>query len=233
MSIAKLIDHSLLHPTLTDDQLRAGCRLAREHGVASVCVKPCHVQEAAELLAGSDVALGTVIGFPHGCHATEIKVRESELACQQGATELDMVCNTGKVLSGEWDYVEADIRAVVDTAHRLGAVTKVIFENDFLPSNDYKVRLCKICEKVGAEYVKTSTGFGFTKQPDGSYNYRGATEADVALMRASCSEKVKVKAAGGVRTYEQAARMRELGVDRIGATATEAIVAGETQAQHA
>ena len=229
-SIARLIDHSMLHPTVTDDELRAGCRVAREHHVASVCVKPYAVPLAVELLQGGDVKVGTVIGFPHGAHATEIKVAEAELACRQGAVELDMVVNVGKVLSGDWDYVERDIRAVVDAAHQNGAITKVIFENDFLPDDAPKVRLCEICEKVGAEYVKTSTGFGFTKQPDGGYAYQGATEHDVRLMRAACSEAVKIKAAGGVRTYKEAARMRELGVSRIGATATEAIVAEEKEA---
>jgi deoxyribose-phosphate aldolase len=171
-----------------------------------------------------------VIGFPHGSHLTEIKAQEAELACRQGARELDMVVNVGKVLSGDWSYVEQDIRAVVEAARRHGAITKVIFENDFLTSDEQKVRLCQICEQVGAEFVKTSTGFGFTKRPDGSYNYHGATEHDVALMRAQCSARVQVKAAGGIRTYAQAARLRELGATRIGATATEAIAAGEKAA---
>jgi len=229
-SIAKLIDHSLLHPTLTDDEIRAGCQLAKRYEVASVCVKPYAVPLAVEILAGSSVAVGTVIGFPHGSHCTETKVTEARLACQQGATELDMVVNVGKVLSGDWQYVEADIRAVVDEAHQHGAITKVIFENDFLPRDDLKRQLCEICQRAGAEFVKTSTGFGFTKQPDGSYNYQGATEHDIRLMRASVAATVQVKAAGGVRTYEDAARMRELGVTRIGATATQQIVAGQRAA---
>jgi deoxyribose-phosphate aldolase len=229
-SIVRLIDHSLLHPTLTDAEIRAGCELARRYGVASVCVKPYAVPLAADVLRGSEVAVGTVIGFPHGSHLTEIKAQEAELACRQGARELDMVVNVGKVLSGDWSYVEQDIRAVVEAARRHGAITKVIFENDFLTSDEQKVRLCQICEQVGAEFVKTSTGFGFTKRPDGSYNYHGATEHDVALMRAQCSARVQVKAAGGIRTYAQAARLRELGATRIGATATEAIAAGEKAA---
>ncbi len=229
MSIARLIDHSLLGPTLTDAELRAGCELARRHGVAAVCIKPYAVPLAAELLAGSGVAVCTVIGFPHGGHCTEIKVAEAELACRQGATELDMVVNVGKVLSGDWGYVEADIRAVVDAAHRHGAITKVIFENDFLTSDEQKIRLCQISEEAGAEFVKTSTGYGFVKQPGGGYNYRGATEHDVRLMRKHCSPKVQVKAAGCVRTYADAVRMRELGCTRIGASATEAIIAEERQ----
>jgi deoxyribose-phosphate aldolase len=229
VSIARLIDHSLLGPTLTDAELRAGCELARRYGVAAVCIKPYAVPLAAELLAGSGVAVCTVIGFPHGGHSTEIKVAEAELACRQGATELDMVVNVGKVLSGDWAYVEADIRAVVDEAHRHGAITKVIFENDFLTSDEQKVRLCQISEAAGAEFVKTSTGYGFVKQPGGGYNYRGATEHDVRLMRKHCSAKVQVKAAGCVRTYTDAVRMRELGCTRIGASATEAIIAEERQ----
>jgi deoxyribose-phosphate aldolase len=227
-SIAKLIDHSLLQPTLTDAELRAGCELARRLGVAAVCIKPYAVPLAAEILAGSGVAVCTVIGFPHGGHCTEIKVAEAELACRQGATELDMVVNVGKVLSGDWTYVEADVRAVVDVAHRHGAITKVIFENDFLPSDEHKILLCQICERAGAEFVKTSTGYGFVKQPSGDYNYRGATEHDVKLMRKHCSPKVQIKAAGGVRTYADAVKMRELGCTRIGASATEAIVNAES-----
>jgi deoxyribose-phosphate aldolase len=141
-----------------------------------------------------------------------------------------MVVNVGKVLSGDWAYVEADVQAVVDAAHRHGAITKVIFENDFLTSDEQKVRLCQICERAGAEFVKTSTGYGFVKQPGGDYNYRGATEHDVRLMRKHCSAKVQIKAAGCVRTYADAVKMRELGCTRIGASATEAIIAEEKRA---
>jgi deoxyribose-phosphate aldolase len=230
-SIARLIDHSLLHPTMTDAELRAGCELARRHGVASVCVKPYAVRLAAEILAGSEVRVGTVIGFPHGSNLTEVKAFEAEQACRQGATELDMVVNLGKLLSGDWQYVEADIQAVVQVARRHGAITKVIFENDYLPNDELKIRLCQVCERAGAEFVKTSTGYGFVKQPSGDYNYRGATEHDLKLMRAHCGPQVQVKAAGGVRTYAEAARVRELGVARIGASATEAILAGERAAR--
>ncbi len=237
-SIARLIDHSLLGPTLTDAELGAGCELARRHRVAAVCIKPYAVPLAADLLnssgsgsgSGSGVAVCTVVGFPHGGHCPQIKVAEAELACRQGATELDMVVNVGKVLSGDWAYVEADIRAVVDAAHRHGAITKVIFENDFLTSDEQKIRLCQICERAGAEFVKTSTGYGFVKQPGGDYNYRGATEHDVRLMRKHCSPKVQIKAAGCVRTYADAVKMRELGCTRIGASATEAIIAEEKRA---
>jgi deoxyribose-phosphate aldolase len=227
MSIAKLIDHSLLQPTLTDAELRAGCELAKKYGVASVCIKPYAVPLAVEILGGSGVAVGTVIGFPHGSHLTEVKVYEAELACRQGATELDMVVNIGKVLSEDWAFVESEIRAVVEVAHRHGAITKVIFENDFLPRDELKIKLCQICERAGAEFVKTSTGYGFVKQADGNYNYRGATEHDLRLMRANTGPGVQVKAAGGVRNYEQAVRVRELGVTRIGASATAGIIEEE------
>ena len=230
VSIARLIDHSLLHPTLTDADLRAGCELAKRLGVASVCIKPYAVGLAAEILAGTHVQVGTVIGFPHGSNLTEIKVAEARLACQQGATELDMVVNIGKVLSGDWEYVEEDIRAVVEVAHQHGAITKVIFENDYLAGDDLKIKLCEICRRVGAEYVKTSTGFGFVKQPGGDYNYQGATEHDLQLMREHCGPRMQVKAAGGVRTYQDAAKVRDLGVTRIGASATESIIAGERAA---
>ena len=229
--LAKMIDHSLLRPFLTDQQLEDGCRLAVKYGVATVCIKPYAVKRAAELLAGSDVLVGGVIGFPHGNSCTEAKRYETELACRDGAVEIDMVINVGKALSGDWDYVERDVKAVVDEAHRHGAKVKVIFENDYLTkgsagldSDSLKRKLCQICEGAGADWVKTSTGFGFVKQPDGSYNYQGATEHDLALMRAACSPKVQVKAAGGVRDLDGLIRVRELGASRCGVSATAAIL---------
>ena len=170
-SIARLIDHSLLHPTLTDAELRAGCELARRYGVASVCIKPYAVRLAVELLRGSEVKVGTVVGFPHGASSTAVKIFEAEVACRAGAVELDAVVNVGKVLSGDWEYVEHEIRALVEVAHRHGATIKIIFENDFLPNDELKLRLCRICETCGVDFVKTSTGFGYTKLPDGNYNY--------------------------------------------------------------
>lgn len=229
-SIARLIDHSLLHPTLTAADVEEGCDLALRYEVATVCVKPCDVSLAAALLSGTSVGVCTVIGFPHGSHATEIKALEARLACAQGASELDVVVNIGRVLAGDWSYVERDVRAVVEVAHELSAITKVIFENDFLPGDEAKIRLCEISRECGAEYVKTSTGFGFVRQADGSHRYRGATEADVRLMRQHCGD-LAVKAAGGIRDYAAAARMRELGCARIGATATAEIVAGEIAAR--
>jgi deoxyribose-phosphate aldolase len=222
--LAGMIDHSLLHPTLTDRELVAGCRLAARYKVASVCIKPCAVKAATQLLRGSGVAVGTVVGFPHGSNATEVKQHETEQACRDGATEIDMVINLGKALSGDWKFVERDVRAVVRTAHRLGAIVKVIIENDYLPNDRIKRKLCRLCEKARADFVKTSTGFGFVKGPDGRYGYQGATEADLRLMRASVSPRVQVKAAGGVRDLDTLIRCRDLGVTRVGATATAAML---------
>lgn len=229
--LAQTIDHSLLHPTMTDRELEEGCRLAAQYRVASVCIKPYAVRQAAEWLKGTGVRVGAVIGFPHGNGATEAKRYETELACRDGAVEIDMVINIGKALSGDWDYVRRDVQAVCDEAHRHGARVKVIFENDYLTkggagldADAFKRRLCELCEAAGADWVKTSSGYGFVKQPDGSYNYRGATEHDLALMRASCSPKVQVKAAGGVRDLDGLIRVRDLGATRCGATATAAML---------
>jgi deoxyribose-phosphate aldolase len=229
--LAKMIDHSLLHPTMTDQELEDGCKLAAKYGVASVCIKPYAVKRAAELLQGTGVFVGAVIGFPHGNSATESKRYETELACQDGAVEIDMVINLGKALGGDWDYVERDVKAVCDEAHRRGAKVKVIFENDYLTkggaglsSDEFKRKLCQLCERAGADWVKTSSGYGFVKQPDGSYNYKGATEYDLALMRASVSAQVQVKAAGGVRDLDGLIKVRDLGGSRCGATATAAML---------
>jgi deoxyribose-phosphate aldolase len=229
--LARMIDHSLLHPTLTDRELEEGCRLAARYGVASVCIKPYAVHRAAELLAGSGVRVGAVVGFPHGNSATEAKRLETRLACADGAVEIDMVINVGKALSGDWTYVETDIRSVCDEAHRHRAQVKVIFENDYLDqggaglsSDDFKRRLCQIATRAGADWVKTSTGFGFVKGADGRYGYAGATEHDLALMRANCPPTVQVKAAGGVRDLDGLIRVRDLGATRCGATATAAIL---------
>lgn len=222
--LAKMIDHSLLHPTMTDRELEEGCAIAKKYDVASVCIKPYYVRRAAELLRGSSVLVGAVIGFPHGNSSTESKRYETELACRDGAVEIDMVINIGKALGGDWNYVEQDIRAVCDQAHKQGAIVKVIFENDFLPNDEIKIKLCQLSERAGADYVKTSTGYGFVKQKDGNYNYKGATEHDLKLMRAHCSAKVKVKAAGGVRDLDGLIRVRDLGAERCGASATVAML---------
>jgi deoxyribose-phosphate aldolase len=211
--LAKMFDHSLLQPTLTDDDLQKGFAVAREYQVASVCVKPYGVRLAADALKGSGVLVGTVIGFPHGGHLTKIKVAEAESAMADGAVELDMVVNIGKVLSKDYAYVERDIAAVVDAAHKGGAKVKVIFENCFL-QDEHKIELCRICGNVNADWVKTSTGYGES----------GATDHDLTLMRKHSPAHVQVKAAGGVRTFDRVLAVRALGVTRIGATATKAIL---------
>lgn len=225
--LAGMIDHSLLHPTMTDADLESGCATAAKYGVASVCIKPYAVKRAVELLKGTDVKVGCVVGFPHGGNMTEVKRFETEVACRDGAVEIDMVINIGKALSGDWDYVERDVKAVCDEAHKHGAKVKVIFENDYLTkggaglsSDEFKSKLCTLCERAGADWVKTSTGYGFVKQADGSYNYQGATEHDLALMRKCCSPTVQVKAAGGVRDLDGLIRVHQLGATRCGATAT-------------
>lgn len=222
--IASMIDHSLLHPTMTDAELRAGCELAKKYQTASVCIKPYAVKLAAELLEGSGVLVGTVIGFPHGNSSVAVKVFETEQACLDGAVEIDMVVNIGKVLGEDWDYVRDEIRAIHEECVKHGAILKVIFENDYLPQDKYKIRLCEICSEVGAEYVKTSSGYGFVKGPDGKYSYDGATDYDLKLMRKHSAPEVAVKAAGGLRTLDDILRARELGVARVGASATEAIL---------
>ncbi len=211
--LAKMFDHSLLQPQLTDADLERGLILARELNVGSVCIKPYAVRLAAKLLAGSTVQASTTIGFPHGGHVTAVKVAESEIALADGATELDMVVNIGKVLSGEWNFVAHDIAAVVEVAHAAGAKVKVIFENALL-QDAHKIELCKICGEVRADWVKTSTGYAET----------GATIPDLKLMRSHSPPYVQVKAAGGVRTYETLMQVREVGVTRVGATATKAIL---------
>jgi deoxyribose-phosphate aldolase len=224
-SIAKMIDHSLLHPTMTDQELADGCRLARRHDVAAVCIKPYAVTLAREILAGSDVAVGTVIGFPHGASRIEVKLHEAELALADGATELDAVVNVGKVLSGDWGYVSEEIRLLNELTVARGALLKIIFENDYLVRDADKVRLGEICSLHAVAFVKTSTGYGFVKQPNGFYAYAGATDHDLVLMRAASAPSVQIKAAGGVRTLDDLLRVRVLGVTRVGATTTEGILA--------
>jgi deoxyribose-phosphate aldolase len=206
---AKAIDHSLLRPELTAAEVEAGCDLARRYDVASVCVKPLDVALAAERLAGSDVAVGTVVGFPHGSHRTDTKVFEAERALADGATELDLVIAIGRLIGGDDAYVQRDIAAVVEAAKRGGALTKVILENAYL-TDEQKVRGCQLAEAAGADFVKTSTGFAPS----------GATHEDLRLMRASVSLHVQVKAAGGVRSLDALIEVMSLGVTRIGATRT-------------
>lgn len=217
--IAKMIDHSLLHPTMTDAEIRAGCELARRYDVATACIKPYSIALAKEVLAGSDVGICSVIGFPHGNSATAIKVRETEAAVREGSTEIDMVINVGKALGGDWDYVRDEIKAINDACPLL----KVIFENDYL-KDEHIIRLCEICSGVGVAFVKTSSGYGFVRQENGMYSYKGATVPHLKLMREHCAPKVRIKAAGGVRTLDDLMLVASLGVTRVGATATAAIL---------
>jgi deoxyribose-phosphate aldolase len=211
--LAKVIDHSLLRPELTDQDVIDGCRLAAKYHTATVCVKPCHVRLAAEALKDSDVVVSTVIGFPHGSNLTAIKVAEANAAMDDGAVELDMVLNIGALRGGQADYVRRDIQAVCDAAHARRARVKVILENAYL-TNEQKMLACQLCEQAGADWVKTSTGFAPS----------GATLADLRLMRACVSEKVQVKAAGGIRTLDALLEAIDAGITRSGATATAAIL---------
>ena len=222
--LAKMIDHSILHPTMTTEDLVRECEVAKKYNVASVCVKPYAVSEAVELLEGSDVLVGSVIGFPSGNSSIEVKVFETEKACADGALEIDMVINIAKALEGDWDYIENEIDQVTKACHKNDAIVKVIFETDYISKKEDIVKLCEICTKVGADYVKTSTGFGFVKGNDGKYSYEGATIPNLKLMKDSIGPNVKLKAAGGVRTLDQLIAVQEAGCDRCGATATVAIL---------
>ena len=221
--LAKMIDHSLLHPTMTDAQIADGCRLAERYRVATVCVKPYSIGLAKGLLASSRVGISAVIGFPHGNSSTAIKREEAAAAVRAGSSEIDGVINIGKALGGDWPYVRDEIRAINDVVMGLGAILKVIFENDFL-EDVHIIRLCEICSEAGAAFVKTSTGYGFAKQADGTYSYKGATDHQLRLMREHCTGAVQVKAAGGIRTLDDLLRVRALGASRVGATATQAIL---------
>jgi len=222
--LAKMIDHSILHPTLTDADLERECEVAKKYDVASVCVKPYVVKQALKLLEGSDVLVGCVIGFPAGNSAIEVKVFETEVACRDGAVEIDMVINIGKALQGDWAYIENEIAAVTEVCHKNSAIVKVIFETDFVTKKDDIRKLCEICTRVGADYVKTSTGFGFVKDSDGTYSYTGATIENLKLMRESSGMNVKLKAAGGVRTLDGLLAIEAAGCSRCGATATVAML---------
>jgi len=223
LDLARMIDHSLLHPTLTDAELHKGLAVARRCGCATACVKSCSVPLAVESLAGSGGGVCAVAGFPHGNSHIALKVFEAERAAAEGATEIDAVVNIGKVLGGDWDYVTDELRELNAVCRARGALLKVIFENDYL-QDSHIVRLCEICTELDVAFVKTSTGYGFVKQPGGGYNYRGATDEHLRLMRRHSGPGVRMKAAGGVRTLDDLLRVRVLGVARIGATATESIL---------
>lgn len=221
--IAGMIDHSILHPTMTDKDLEEGCAVAIRYHTASVCIKPYAVKRAAELLEGSGIPVCTVIGFPHGSQTIATKVFETKEACSNGAREIDMVVNIGKVMGGDWAYVTDEIRQINQATVSNGALLKVIFENDYL-QDEQKIRLCQICSELGVAFVKTSTGYGYTKGADGKFSTKGATLEDCALMLANVAPGVQVKAAGGVRSLDELLKMKEIGVTRIGATATALIV---------
>ncbi|MDR1540495.1 MAG: deoxyribose-phosphate aldolase [Clostridiales bacterium] len=213
LDIAKMIDHSLLNPTLTKDEVIAGCLTASKYNVASVCVKPCDAALAKTALEGSEVLTSTVIGFPHGGHLIEVKVFEAEAALRDGCAELDMVLNIGRLLARDFSYVKEDIRRVCEVAHGGGSIVKVIFENAYL-TDEFIIAACKLSAEAGADFVKTSTGYAKT----------GATLHDLRIMRANIPDHMLVKAAGGVRTLDAALKVRAAGAARFGATATVAIM---------
>lgn len=211
--ISKMIDHSLLIPTMTVGDLETGCQLALAYDTGSVCIMPYYLPRCTEILADSTVKASTTIGFPHGGHTTAIKRAEAEQAIADGGQELDMVVNISKVLSGDWDYVQEDIQAVIEVAHASGQKVKVIFENCYL-NDEHKIRLCQICGELKADWVKTSTGYGTS----------GATLEDLKLMRQHAPADVRVKAAGGVRDFKTILEVRALGVSRVGASKTKAML---------
>jgi deoxyribose-phosphate aldolase len=212
-AIAKMIDHSLLNPSLTTRELDEGCALAVRYNVASVCMLPYSLARCAELLAGTTVKASTTIGFPHGGHTTAIKLAEAQQALRDGGQELDAVINIGKARSGDWQYVHDELQALTETTHDGGAKIKVIFENAYL-DDAMKIRLCEICGEIGADWVKTSTGYAAS----------GATLADLELMRRHSPANVQVKAAGGIRDLDALLAVREIGVSRVGATRTESML---------
>lgn len=211
--ISRMIDHSLLKPSLNFEDFEAGCRMAIVYKTGSVCIQPHYLKRCAEILKGSGVVASTVVGFPHGGHCTSTKVAEARQALADGGEELDLVCNISRVLSGDWDYVIADLRAVIELTHAAGQKVKVIFENCYL-DDIQKIRLCGICTELKADWVKTSTGYGTG----------GATMADLRLMRKHAGPNVQVKAAGGVRDMDAVLQCREIGVTRIGASITQAML---------
>ena len=226
-----MIDHALLHPIHSQKELVNGCEIAHLYSTATVCVKPCDVEQASRLLADSSTEVCTVIGFPHGANTLEVKLRETRLACEQGANEVDLVLNLGRAADADWEYVENEVSAVRETAHSTGAKLKVIFENDYwmkggagMSADGIKEKLCQICTHAGADWVKTSTGFGYVRQADGQLSTRGATEHDVALMVRACMGKSQVKAAGGVKDFSTLLNMRALGATRIGTSSTQKIL---------
>jgi deoxyribose-phosphate aldolase len=215
-----MVDHSLLSPSLTDEQLKEGCAVAAQYHTASVCVKPYHVRHTAEYLKNTDVLVGAVIGFPHGNSTIAIKAAETEQVIADGAVEVDMVVNIGKVLSEDWDYIDNEIETIRKITKKAGVALKVIFENDLLPDDQYKIKLCGLCSKHSVDFVKTSTGYNYIKGTDGKYSYQGATMHDLKLMREYSAPEVQVKAAGNSGSLEIVLKLREIGVTRTGTGTT-------------
>jgi deoxyribose-phosphate aldolase len=222
-SLSKMIDHSLLHPTMTDAEILRGCEIAKKYDVATVCIKPYAIEMCKKYLEGTNVGICSVVTFPHGNSTTKMKVKETEEALELGATEIDMVVNIGKVIGGEWQYVSDEIQQINIAVISKNAILKVIFENDYL-TNEQIAKLCEICSSHSVAFVKTSSGYGFVKQPNGMYSYKGATDEHLKLMREKSAMGIQIKAAGGVRTLDDLLRVRSLGVTRIGATATSEIL---------
>lgn len=222
--LSKLIDHSILQPTYTDDDLKRECAVAIKYNTATVCVKPYHTAMAAGLVHGTDVGVCAVIGFPHGNSPISSKVFETEYVCKEGATEVDMVVNIGKVLMEDWEYINTELKAIHEACSKYKAILKVIFETDFITKTTHKIKLCELCSENNIEFVKTSTGYGFVKGNDGKFFYTGATLDDIALFKKYCKPSVKIKAAGGIRTLEEFLKFKEAGVARIGASATSSIL---------
>lgn len=221
--LSQMIDHSLLHPTMSDKIMIEQCEIAKRYNCASVCIKPYAIPLAKEVLNNSDVIVGTVIGFPHGNSSIEIKVTEAILACKEGAKEVDMVINIGKAIGNCWDYIYQEIKEIHEAVISNDAILKVIFETDFLSEHTI-IKLCTICSELKVEYIKTSTGYGFTKLENGMYNYEGATVKNLMIMRKNSHRDIKIKAAGGIRTLKDLLKVRKLGVTRVGATATISIL---------
>lgn len=222
--IAKMVDHSLLHPAMTDAEFEKECEVAREYDVGAVCVKPYHVKRAAELMKGTDVIISAVVSFPHGNSSTEIKLAETMQVIADGAREVDMVINIGKAVGGDWEYVDHEVGVINDYVKSCGAILKVIFENDMLTCDEQKIHLCQICNKHKVGFVKTSTGYCYKKNSEGTYYYDGATHHDLMLMRTYTDSDIQVKAAGAVSTLEPVLAAYELGATRFGLKAAAKLV---------
>lgn len=221
--LSKMIDHSLLHPTMGFKELKKGCELAIKYDVATVCVKPYAIKDTKILLNNSNIKICSVIGFPHGNSKIAIKVEETKQACIDGADEIDMVINIAKAIENDFDYIKNEIKAIKNVVNNNNVILKVIFENDYLKT-DVKIQLCRICLELEVDYIKTSTGYSFIKQECGKYSYKGATDKDLKLMLKESKGFIKVKAAGGIKTLKDLLYVRSLGVKRIGCTSTEEIL---------